>query len=56
MTDFTIHKFDSPESYLEHCRTPSLELTKKIITNEVLMKNAKKSFADRIREKEINMM
>jgi len=51
MTDFTIHKFDSPESYLEHCRTPSLELTKKIITNEVLMKNAKKSFADRIKGK-----
>ena len=48
LTEFTIHKFDSPESFTEHCRTPSQALVDAIISNNPLMENAKKSFEDRI--------
>ena len=48
LTEFTIHKFDSSESFKEHCRTPSLEFVEEIISNNSLMEHAKKSFEDRI--------
>ena len=48
LTEFTIHKFDTPESFTEHCRTPSKKLVETIISNNLLMENAKKSLEDRI--------